>query len=152
MNPEQNVTFVNFLTRFSEISLDVTACSCMSKWADGPQVALVSVAEGDEPFGSWILCNTRDGLSVERSWSAEWLISNTDRRALTIIGPWRTIWAREENTLTSFSRKISTEDHFIKSYAQAFFFFQIEAWSLQRVLGIAANNVTKPNHFWLKDD
>lgn len=31
----------------------------MSKWADVPQVALVSVAKSDEPFGAWILCNTR---------------------------------------------------------------------------------------------
>ena len=31
----------------------------MSKWADVPEVALVSVAKGDEPFGAWILCNTR---------------------------------------------------------------------------------------------
>lgn len=31
----------------------------MSKWADVPEVALVSVAKGDEPFGAWSLCNTK---------------------------------------------------------------------------------------------
>lgn len=57
----QNEEFVKFLAVLwnSINNLDVTLCSCMSKWADVPEVALVSVAKSDEPFSAWILCNNR---------------------------------------------------------------------------------------------
>lgn len=104
---------MKFLT-LSVNNLDVTLCSCMSKWADVPEVALVSVAESDEPFGAGILCNTRG-----------WAVSGKEIKHRVIDFKRRPLCCnhrpsvrnnrreQEENTLTPFSSKISTEDHFI---------------------------------------
>lgn len=43
---------------YKQSQCDTEMCCCMSKWADVPEVALISVAKSDEPFSAWILCNT----------------------------------------------------------------------------------------------
>lgn len=49
----------------SEDVFDVTLCSCMSKWADMPEVSLISAVKGEEPIGAWMLCNSQTGCQWE---------------------------------------------------------------------------------------
>lgn len=58
MSQEQKGKFL----KFRKVRLDVTLSRCVSEWADVPEVALVSVAEGDEPrsaLGSYVTLEER---------------------------------------------------------------------------------------------
>lgn len=112
----------------------------MSKWADVPEVALVSLAKSDEPFSAWILCNKR-GWAVREKEIKHRVI---DFKCRLLCGNQQSESGRE-STLTSFSSKISTEDNFIESQvSRQHVLFQSVGWNpvyKECVLLLTNNNV-----------
>lgn len=147
----QNEEFVEFLAVLwiSVNNLDVTLCSCMSKWADVPEVALVSLAKSDEPFSAWILCNNR-GWAVSEKEIKHCVI---DFKCRPLCGNQQSESGRE-STLTSFSSKISTEDNFIESQvSRQHVLFQSVGWNpVYKECVLVLTLTIMCVFFWLKDN